>query len=87
MIRQAVVLLSRALDALTATSCERTDNLLVTFAVGGVSALDHKELLAVANALSVGHSEGRLAHREVVDRVDDVGFTRAIVAHQTVDVG
>ena len=87
MVRQAVVLLACALDALAPATGKRTDNLLVTFAIGGISTLDHKELLAVANALTVGHSEGRFAHREVIDRIDDVGFAGAIVTHQTVDVG
>lgn len=87
VVRQTVVLLSCALDALASATRERTDNLFVTLAVGRVPALNHKELFAVANALSVGHSEGRLAHREVVDCVDDVGFACAVVTHQTVDVG
>jgi len=29
----------------------------------------------------------RLAHREVVNGVHDVGFARAVVAHQAVDAG
>ena len=87
VVRQAVVLLACALDALASATCKRADNLLVTFVVGRISTLDHKELLAVANALPIGHSEGRFAHREIVHRVDDVGLAGAIVAHQTVDVG
>ena len=58
--------------------------MFVAVAIGTIITLKHKELLAVAHALRIGHSQRRLAHREVIDRVDDICFARSIIANKAI---
>ena len=87
VIGQPIVLLAVAFEDLAALARERADDSLLAAAVGGVAGVEHEELLAVADALCVGHRECRLAHREVVDGIEDVGLPGAVVAYETVDPG
>ena len=87
MVRKPVVLLAVAFEHLAALAREGADDVLALAAVGRVLPFDEEEIRPVADALPVGHLKRRLAHGEVVDRIHDVGFARAVVAHQTVDAG
>jgi len=85
MIRQAVVLLAVAFERLAAPTGERADDLFAASVRPFVTPFEQEKLLAVTHALRIGHREGRLAHRQVVDRVDEIGLARPVVAHETID--
>ena len=85
MVREPVILLAVALEHLSALARKGADDLFALPPVGGVGALDEEKVGIVADALSVGHLQRRLAHRQVVDRIHDVGLSGAIVADQPVD--
>ena len=85
MIRQAVVLLAVAFERLAAPTGERADDLFAASVRPFVTPFEQEKLLAVTHALRIGHRESRLAHRQVVDRVDEIGLARPVVAHETID--
>ena len=87
VIRQPFVLLSVAFEHLAALARERAHDALRLARIGEVLSFGEEEIRAVADALPVGHRQRRLAHREVIDRVDDIGLARPVVAHQAVDAG
>ncbi len=87
MVGQAVVLLAAALEHLAPLAREGADDVLGAPLIGGVAAVEHEELLAVADVLRIGHRQRRLAHREVVNRIDHIGLARAVVAHEAIDAG
>ena len=85
VVRQPVILLAVALEHLAALAREGADDLLAPPRIGAVAPLDEEEVGSVADALPVGHLERRFAHRQVVDRIHDVGLSGAVVTHQAVD--
>ena len=85
MVGQTLVDLVVALYNLCRTALIGAYNLFVAVVVGAVVALQYKELLAVAYALRIGHCQRRLAHREIIYRVDDVGLAGAIIADKAVE--
>ena len=87
VVRQPVVLLAVTFEDLAALAREGAHHALALARVGGVLPLHEEEVGSVADALCVGHLQRRFAHRQVVDRIHDVGLARAVVAHQTVDAG
>ena len=87
VVRQPLVLLAVALEHLAPLAGKGAGDQLGASGVGQVAPLDHEEICAVADALTVGHAERRLAHREVVDRLHDVGLAGAVVPHKAVDAG
>ena len=87
VVRQPFVLLSVAFEDLAALARERAHHAFALARIGGVLPLHEEEIGPVADALRVGHLQRRLAHRQVIDRIHDVGFARAVVSHQAVDAG
>ena len=82
---EKVIDLVVALNHLRRSTLIGADNSLVAVAIGAVVALQHKELLTVTHALRIGHRQRRLAHREEVDRIDDVCLAGTIVADKAVE--
>ena len=52
-----------------------------------VVALNHKEVLVVCDDLTVDVCEARMAERQVVNGVEQVGLSLAVVADETIHVG
>ena len=87
VVRKPFVLLAVALEHLAALAREAAHDGFPLAGIARIGPFDEEEVGAVADALPVGHRQRRLAHREVVNGVHDVGFARAVVAHQAVDAG
>ena len=85
MIRQTVVLLAVALERLTAPTGKRTDDLLAAAVRPFIAPFEQKKLLAVAYALRIGHRKRRLAHRQIMNRIDEIGLARSVVPHKAID--
>ena len=52
---------------------------------GEVFAIEHEKLIAMANALAVGHGHGTLAHRQIMNGIHHIGLPRTVISHKTVD--
>ena len=87
VVREPFVLLAVAFEHFAAFAREGAHDVFALSPVGEILPFGEEEVGAVADALPVGHRQRRLAHREVVNGVHDVGFARAVVAHQAVDAG
>ena len=85
VVREPFVLLAVAFEHFAAFAREGAHDVFALSSVGEILPFGEEEVGAVADALPVGHGQRRLAHRQVVDRVDDVGLAGSVVAYQTVD--
>ena len=48
--------------------------------------MNGKEILLMTDVLLVGGTKEALAERKVIDGIEDVGLTRPVEAHETVDI-
>ena len=87
VVRQLLVLLAVAAKLLLASFLERAYDTLGAICRRLAVATVHEErLAAVPHALGVGQAEGALAHRKVVDRVEQIRLAGPVVADHAVDL-
>ena len=86
MVAEAVVFLLVEAKRLLLVTFLHTRHQLIIFAFMRIHAVDGKEILLVADVLFVGRAEKTLAKRKVINRVEDVGFSCPIEAHETIDI-
>ena len=84
MVSYTVILLAVAFQHLAALTREGAVDHLHTARIAHIRPLGNEKLLAVMHALPVGHREGRLRHREVIDRIQDIGLARTVVTHKAI---
>ena len=86
MVAETVVFLLVEAERLLLVALLHARHQFVVLPVVRIHAVDGKEILLVADVLLVGGTKKTLAERKVVDGIEDVGLSRPVEAHETVDI-
>ena len=84
MLRQTSVFLAVALEVLLGATLHTAIHYLGFRLVGGISALEHKKLLAMTYHLRVGGADTAATERQIVYGVENIGLTHPIMADKTI---
>ena len=84
MCSDTAVFLTIALEVLLGATLHTAIHYLGFRLVGGISALEHKELLAMAYHLRVGIADAATTERKIVYGIENIGLTHPIVADKTI---
>ena len=83
VVAQSLVFLARTLERLSGVKLVAAADVL-RLAIEFVLPVQHKELLAMCHHLAVGHTVERLAERQVIDGIQQVGLAHTVLPHQAV---
>ena len=83
VVAQSLVFLACTLERLSGVQLVAAADVL-RLSIEFVLPVQHEELLAVRHHLAVGHAVERLAERQVIDGIQQVGLAHAVLPHQAV---
>ena len=87
MLGQTLVVFLVALEMLLHPALHAAVDVEILTAVAPVVAIEHKEVLVVHDYLRVDGREGAPTERQVIDSVEKVGLSHAVLPYKTVDFG
>ena len=86
MLRELLVFLVVTLEMLMAAALHARIDMLRRTVVGHVVALQYKEVLVVGDDDAVHIGETRMAKRQIVHRIEQVGLAHAVTTNEAIDL-